>query len=137
MADGIKGFFNTPDITSQFTQEDINSTKGLAWLSYGGPLFLIPMFVKKDSKYTRFHVNQGIILCIFYVAVFIVTLLLGLIKTPDPFWGTALMRTPWWVNLINFILWIPVGVFAVFGIINAVKGFAKELPLIGKFRILK
>ncbi|NCU25416.1 zinc ribbon domain-containing protein, partial [Candidatus Nomurabacteria bacterium] len=34
-------------------------------------------------------------------------------------------------------LWIVFGVMAILGIINAVNGKAKELPVIGKFRILK
>ena len=38
----------TPDM-------DVQQSKGIAWLSYMGLLFLIPMFVRRQSDYTRFH----------------------------------------------------------------------------------
>ncbi len=47
---------------------------------------------------------------------------------------------PWVGPILVFIiglLWIVFGVLAILGIINAVNGKAKELPVIGKFRILK
>ena len=45
----------TPDM-------DVQQSKGIAWLSYMGLLFLIPMFVRRQSDYTRFHVKQGVTL---------------------------------------------------------------------------
>jgi uncharacterized membrane protein len=39
--------------------------------------------------------------------------------------------------LISFALYIGCFVFMILGIVNAIKGEMKELPLIGKFTILK
>lgn len=36
-----------------------------------------------------------------------------------------------------FLIGIPIFVLAVMGIINAAKGLAKELPIIGKIKIMK
>ena len=58
----------------QPTQASSNdNTKVFKVLSYFGLLFLIGMFVKeKDDKSVRFHVGQGMILCIAGVATSIV-----------------------------------------------------------------
>ncbi len=39
--------------------------------------------------------------------------------------------------LLGVVLCCGVSVLGIIGIINAINGQAKELPLIGKFRILK
>lgn len=114
-----------------FAPDDIQKTKGLAWLSYLGILFLIPMLVNQNSPYTKFHVNQGIVLfiadLILYVAVSIVSFILGFI----PIIGIILSA------LLYLAVSIVILIFVILGIVNAVQGQAKELPVIGKFRILK
>lgn len=110
--EAITGSAPDPD----FTPEDARSNKLMAVLAYLGVLVLIPLFAAKESKFARFHTNQGLILLIFNV-VSIVFSRLG--------WGTL----SWILNVVIFIL-------AIIGIINAVKGEAKELPVVGKYRIL-
>lgn len=107
------------DITMNYEQQDIDSTKGLAWLSYLGILFLIPMLVNKDSAYTKFHVNQGLIL-------FITNIIIGAVSM-IPILG--------WI--VGGIAGIATFVFAIMGLVNAVSGKAKKLPIIGKFEIIK
>ena len=41
------------------------------------------------------------------------------------------------LSTILGLVWIVFGVLAVIGIINALKGKAKELPFIGKIKLLK
>lgn len=116
----VQDFMNSgEDKTSQFTAEDINANKAMAILAYLGILCLIPIFAAKDSKYARFHANQGLVLFIAMIALYIV----GII----PILGT----------LIKIIGLLAVAVLAIMGIIAAAKGEAKTLPLIGKFVILK
>lgn len=122
----VSDFANTTDTTSDFLPEDINSNKLMAILAYIGLLFLVPLFAAKDSKFARFHTNQGIVLAIVKYVVIAIIGILG--KLPV-------------IGLIASILGsiLEVGFFAlmVIGIINAVNGKAKELPVIGGFRILK
>ena len=47
------------------------------------------------------------------------------------------MATPWYINLLIFIIGIPIIVLTIMGIVNAAKGHAKELPIIGKIQIIK
>jgi len=109
---------NTPDSTANFDSADIEANKVLSLFSYLGLLFLIPLLAAPNSKFARFHVNQGIIL-------FIVNVIVG-----------AVMAIPVLGWIIGPIIGLISFIFAILGIINAVTGKAKELPLIGKFKIL-
>ncbi len=99
----------------QYTQEDIQENKVMAFLAYLGLLVLIPLLAKKDSPYAQFHAKQGVILLLAWVALSIILMI--------PFLG-------WIVGVIGYIALL---VFTIMGIINAFGGKAKELPLIGQF----
>ncbi|MBR6055541.1 MAG: hypothetical protein IKP46_09445 [Bacteroidales bacterium] len=96
---------------------DVSSNKVMAILAYFGILVLIPIFAAKDSKFARYHSNQGLILLICAVVAYAIG------KVPH-------LGFLWW------ILDVVILVFAIIGIVHAAKGEAKPLPLIGKFRIL-
>jgi uncharacterized membrane protein len=51
---------------------DVEKAKGTAWLSYLGILWLVPLLTLKDNAFAKFHVKQGIVLTIYWVAVEIV-----------------------------------------------------------------
>ena len=102
----------------EFTPEDASANKVMAILAYFGILLLIPLFAAKESKFARFHVNQGLILLIISVVVFAVGKIIP---------GLGVL-----IGLLD----LAIAVFAIIGIINAAKGQAKELPLVGKFRII-
>lgn len=95
--------------------KDVEANKAISVLSYIGILFLIPMLAKKDSAYAQFHAKQGLVLFIFGIIVGVVAII--------PFIG--------WI--IGFIAWIFILVCIIMGIVNALSGKAKELPLIGQF----
>ena len=114
-------FKNAPDSTAEYDQADINSNKVMAILSYIGILVLIPIFAAKNSKFARFHANQGLILLIVAILVNIVGRIFDKIH----------------LGFIGWVLDVFVFVFAILGIINAAQGKAKELPFIGKYRLLK
>lgn len=101
-----------------FNNEDIEKNKTMAGLSY--LLFFLPLIVCPDSKYAKFHANQGLILLI--VAI-VGNVILGII----PVIGWMLMP----------IFGLGVLALGIMGLINGFGGKAKMLPLIGKFTILK
>ena len=129
MAD-INDLKNMKDHTSEFDPADIQNNKTMGILSYIGLLVLIPIFAAKESKFARFHANQGLVLviaqAIVTVVLSILATLLGLI--PYVGWIPALL-----IRLVIPVVYIP----SIIGIINAAKGQAKELPIIGGIRILK
>ena len=108
---------NTADITEQFDKDDIEKNKVMGLLAY--ILFFIPLLAAKDSPFARYHANQGLVLFLAAIlsSVILIIPILGWIIAP--------------------ILSIVITVLAVIGIINALNGKAKELPMIGKFKILK
>jgi uncharacterized membrane protein len=83
-------------------------------LAYICPLWIIGLISAKDDADVKFHVNQGIVLSIGWVISWILA----------------------WV-FIGYLLMIPLAIFAIMGIISANKGEQKELPLIGKIKIIK
>ena len=124
--DKLNEFNDTADSTGDFDQQDIQSNKVMGILAYISWLVLIPLFGARESKFSRFHCNQGIVLAI---AEVIAAAVLGILD------GLPLIG--WIFSIAGSLLGLFCLLFAVLGIINAANGKAKELPIIGKFKILK
>lgn len=100
-------------------REDAEKNKVMGIIAY--ILFFVPLLAAKDSKFAKYHANQGLVLFLAGVAVSIV--------------GTA-------IPVIGWLIILPLGelaiiVLAVIGIINAAKCEMKPLPLIGSINIIK
>ncbi len=126
----IQNFNNTADTTAEFDATDINANKAMAILAYFGPLVLIPILAAKESKFARYHSNQGLVLLIAAIAYGIAYNIISAIIL-------AISWRLYFVVSIIGLVSIVISVLAIIGIINAATGKAKELPLIGKFKILK
>lgn len=126
-----KDVLNTADTTSSFDQGDIERNKIMAILAYIGILFLIPLLVAKDSKFAKFHTNQGLVLFIADIAICIVIAIIAVILAFVPVVGPII------AGIVSGVLGLVIFALMIFGIINAATGKAKELPLIGEIRILK
>ena len=117
LSEKFNEFNNTADTTSEYDAQDIEKNKVMAVLAY--ILFFIPLLAVKDSKFARFHTNQGLVLFLGGIIASVV----------------AVIPVIGWI--IAPIAGLVITVLAVIGIINALNGRAKELPVIGKFKILK
>ncbi|MBU1130793.1 hypothetical protein KJ840_01535 [Patescibacteria group bacterium] len=91
--------------------KDIEENKMLAAIGYVWILCLIPLFLKRDSKFAQFHAKQGLIL-------FVLELIGWLI---------------FWIPLIGWLLFVAVIILAVMGIMNAIQGRYWEMPVLGKY----
>lgn len=129
--DTIKNLNNTPDSTEEFDKKDIEDNKVMAILSYIGLLFLVPLLAAKDSKFARYHTNQGLVLFIADLIVGAAVSVVGAVLAFIPVLG--------WIvaSLVSLAAGIAILALMIIGIINAANGKAKELPVIGKFRIIK
>lgn len=103
---------------THFDPKDVEDNKVIAALSYVSLLCLIPLLVKKDSRFCQEHGKQGLVLFILEVAIWIVGMLI-------PFLG--------WFIIAPFGT-ILVVVLAIIGIINALSGKFWEIPVIGQYR---
>lgn len=121
---------NTKDHTAEFDRSDIENNKVMGILSYIGILVLIPIFAAKNSKFARFHANQGLVLAIAEAIVWTVLGILGIVLSYVPVIRVIFAITRW---LISLAILVP----NVLGIVNAAMGRAKELPVIGFIRILR
>lgn len=151
-AQGGKNFFqkllDTPDYTAQFDPADVQSTKGASIAAYFGILFFVPLAVNGNSKYGRFHANQGLVFliasAILGVVSFLIQLLFNSIFVSEvTVWGvgTGVYATNGFGHflsgLFGFVLALPSLAWFILGLINSINGRAKELPIIGKLRIIK
>ena len=125
--DFVNNIMNTTDTTSQFDPQDINDNKGMSVLAYIGFLFLVPLLACPNSRFARYHTNQGLVLFLLELAIGVVTSIFTFIPVIGPIIGGLLSAVGGIFTLVLMIL----------GIINAAQGQAKELPLIGKFTLLK
>jgi uncharacterized membrane protein len=109
---------------------DVDKNKVFAVLAYLGILFLVPLLAAKDSRFARYHTNQGVVLFLTFIVAYIAVGILTFILAFIPFlrWVGCML---WWP--------VPLGAFAlmVLGIINAAKGECKPLPVIGQFKLIK
>lgn len=116
---------NTEDTTKDYDNSDIESNKVMAVLAYIGILVLVPILAAKNSKYARFHANQGLVL---FIAEIIYNFVSAIIRAILP------------LAVVNILLLVISALFlvlSIIGIVNAATGKAKELPVIGKIRIIK
>ena len=87
----------------------------MAAISYLGPLVIVAYLIGKDNQFVKFHVKQGLVVFGIEVLVWIIT-------------STMMFYSFWmFINIINLATLI----LSVIGIINAVSGKQKELPLVG------
>lgn len=128
----MSNILNTPDTTASYSQQDIDQNKIMGILSYFGILVLIPIFAAKESPFARFHVNQGLVLLVTGILVGMATSLVGML------FGLIhidVLTVLW--NIVSWLIRMAMFALMILGIVNAASGKAKELPLVGNFRILK
>ena len=101
-----------------FAPEDIEKNKTMAGLAYF--IFFLPLIVCPDSKFAKYHANQGLLLLI---AAFAGSIILSFI----PIIGWLLLPV---YSLIIFVM-------AIMGLITGLNGKDRELPIIGKYRLIK
>ena len=106
------------DYSDEMDADDVQRNKLMAVLAYIGILVLIPLFAAKDSKFARFHTNQGLVLFLLALAC-------------------SFLRKIKVIGWLFSICGVAVFILAVVGIIYACQGKAKELPVIGNWKILK
>lgn len=125
LKDKLEDMNNTADTTAQYDPEDVNKNKGMAILAYFSWLVLIPLFCAKESRFARFHCNQGLILSIVET---IAGILLGAL-CGIPFIG-------WIFAIVGAVVEVVMLIMLVIGVVNAANGRAKELPVIGTIHLL-
>lgn len=103
--------------TTSTTKEDVEKNKTMAILAYF--IFFLPLITDaKDSKFAKFHANQGLLVALLATASWVLTATFVL----------AIVGLP--LGIVAFIFWI-------LGIMNAANGQMKRLPVIGGVDLIK
>jgi uncharacterized membrane protein len=103
------------------TKEDIEKNKLNAILSYLGILIIVPLISEdaKKSTFAKFHLNQGLVLLLASVVLSFIWVvpILGWIVG---FFG----------GIVLFVIWLM-------GLIGAIQGEMKRVPLLGNIELIK
>ncbi|MHB1769684.1 MAG: DUF4870 domain-containing protein [Minisyncoccota bacterium] len=97
----------------------------MAAISYLGVLVIIPYIFAKGDSFVKFHVRQGSVLFGIEIVLWVVTSFLG------PVW----MFFFWPLWMLWQLLNLGVFILAIVGIVHAVQGNEKELPVVGRFAV--
>lgn len=116
-----------------FNTEDVIANKVYGILCYIGILFIIPLFVAKDSQYAKFHANQGLLLFIMKLILRIVSRVLVFALNI----GTLGLMHGIISDIVSIVIGIISLIFIIIGIANACSGEAKTLPIIGGITLIK
>lgn len=111
------------EIEKKAGSKDVEQNKAMAIIGYVLPfLFFVPLLSDaKNVPYAKFHANQQLNLLLAAIAVNVV--------------GTIIPILGWFIVLpLGSIFLIVV---AIMGIINALNGEMKKLPLIGGYELIK
>ena len=118
---GLKGrMFAMLGMNESPDAADVQQNKVMGILAYISILFLVPLLAAPNSRFAKYHANQGLTL-------FLVSLALSVVGFVVPFIGP----------IVSMVGHIGILVLAIMGIITASNGQMKPLPLIGQFTLLK
>jgi uncharacterized membrane protein len=105
--------------------EDAENNKIFGILAYLGVLCLVPLFAAKNSPFAKYHANQGLVLFLVEIVLWVVLGIIGLVP------GLG------FVSVILNLIWLGAIALLIIGIINAAAGKCVPLPVIGKFKLIK
>ena len=117
------------DFTFSYDQEDITRNKIVCALSYMSGLFFLPFVVCPDYRNGRFHANQALVLLITSVAGNVMFRIAKSIL--------SVVHLGWIAGIASWFWGLLVFLLMIFGIVNVLNGRARELPLIGKIKLLR
>ena len=91
-----------------FESKDVEENKYVAALSYIFILFLVPLFLKRESPFAQFHAKQGLVLTIiFFIGTFV-----------------------FWIPIIGWLAFLFLLVVDLMALVKTLHGHAWEIPLI-------
>jgi len=103
----------------------------LAYVPIPIPIWwLIGLLSAKDSPFAKYHANQGLVLAIVWLALFIVLWMVGVLFASLPGFVYIIF------TILRLVYLAPL-VLAVLGIINAAAGKCVPLPFIGGVKLIK
>jgi len=101
----------TPAKETDNSTKDAEENAMIACLSYIWFLFLIPLFLKRKSKFAQHHAKQGLILFI----------------------GEVIIMLIWWFPIVGQVLFLLAVFISVMGIYKCLEGEYWKIPWLHQF----
>lgn len=132
----------------QMDPQDIAANKAVSIISCFGILFFVPLCANSNSTYNRFKANQSLWVLIVSAGLGIVCAILTAIVNvifPGSWEGSWYYGYSYKPNVFAVIFnvifylatYVPALTLFIMNLVYAVNGRAKELPIVGKIRIIK
>ena len=113
-------------------QEDLKGKKFTACLSYLFWFTVIPMIYSTESKFIKYHANQGLVLAIAETVFLILTAAVSKLL-----WAYS-RSTSLLVETTMLMVFVGVfGVLSLIGIVNVIRGKEKPIPTFGHIKLWK
>lgn len=115
-----------------------NKSKFIAALSYFFPI--IPYIKEKQDEFIKFHASQGMNMMLIFILYYIFGMLaVNLIKIKKAiYYGIVTYKvTPLWVYFFVAAVGICFTLMNLWGMIGALKGEFREIPIVSKIKIFK
>lgn len=112
--------------------EELKGKKFTACLAYLFWFTVIPMIYSTESKFVKYHANQGLVLAIVETIYLIITVIISKILWAFSRSTSLLVETT--------MLMVFVGVFgmlSLIGIFNVIRGKEKPIPTFGHIKLWK
>lgn len=93
-------------------EKDIQEGKFFAVISYISFLCIVALVLKKDNKFALYHAKQGLVLFVFEVVTFIISII--------PLLG-------WLLGMLGVVIF---GLFSVWGMLQALMGNFNRFPIV-------
>ena len=113
-------------------QEELKDKKFTACLSYLFWFTVIPMIYSTESKFIKYHANQGFVLAVVETGYLILTAIVSRVL-----WSGS-RATSLLVETIMLAVFVAVfGMLSLIGIFNVIRGKEKPIPTFGHIQLLK
>jgi len=124
----VNDFNNTKDTTADYDAADISASKAICMAAYVPILFFVPLVAAQQSKFGKYHANQGLIFTIASVGGMVALRILRIIF--------SLIFLGFLADILTGVFVLAILAYMTIGIVNAGNGRAKELPIIGKINLI-
>ena len=113
-------------------KEDLKGKKFTACFSYLFWFTVIPMIYSSESKFIKYHANQGLVLAIAETIFLIVTVAVSKILWAYSRATSLLVETTMLLVIVGVF-----GMLSLIGIFNVIRGKEKPVPTFGHIKLLK
>ena len=140
----IAQLMDTKDFTADFNNEDINQNKVTSIIACFGITFWVPFVFSGNSRFSRFYANQGLLVLIvsliFTIPYALFSSIVNTACTVYSFNASSPSLSPlgYILDILLFAICYAIPIFMIItAIMNIRSGKAKNVPFVGKYRLIR